>query len=235
METKKRKARRFRNATLGPAKLAQLVLIGFVLTVAVLITVVAVEEWPKRARMNERRQRRGIEFATRLETTTAFSIGPYYTTKITKRDEELFQQVYQCIKDALQRMGRPGYVPRRSSMKLVGDDGKELLMVHFGLRDMQIGDLLYAVDFDPIAEAFSLKDLEIYYYPDGSRRAEGLHQNGLKHGEWTYFHRNGRIRASGKYDAGCKLGTWTYWDESGVQTTQTHLLDREERSGLHSP
>jgi antitoxin component YwqK of YwqJK toxin-antitoxin module len=55
-----------------------------------------------------------------------------------------------------------------------------------------------------------------YFYPDGSKRAEGAFKNDLKVGVWKYYHTNGKIEQTGKYVQGQPEGAWTWYYPDGM-------------------
>jgi hypothetical protein len=70
---------------------------------------------------------------------------------------------------------------------------------------------------DPFETRYSQ---QTYFYPDGSRRAQGIHDQGQKHGPWTYYHHNGAKSEEGRYAWGRKVGQWTQWDENSNMISQ---------------
>jgi antitoxin component YwqK of YwqJK toxin-antitoxin module len=54
-------------------------------------------------------------------------------------------------------------------------------------------------------------------YINGKVEFEGIVENGLRQGTWTYYYPNGQKKMEGTYKDGVKDGSWTYWKENGIQ------------------
>lgn len=54
-----------------------------------------------------------------------------------------------------------------------------------------------------------------FYYPDGSKRAEGNFDNGVRNGKFRLFYANGKPSSERNYDEGMPTGQWQYWYDDG--------------------
>jgi hypothetical protein len=102
-------------------------------------------------------------------------------------------------------------------MDLLDSHGRVVRSIDVADFSVAMGNRQYEFARDePFLRPFHKRYSQLtYYYPDGARRAEGVHDRLQKHGPWTYYHPNGTKSEIGSYSWGRKVGKWTQWDEHG--------------------
>ena len=63
---------------------------------------------------------------------------------------------------------------------------------------------------------------------DGTRKIEGMYENGDKHGLWVQWGKNGRKLKEGMFHRGNKKGSWTKYTENGHKLWEKDYLEGEQ-------
>lgn len=83
----------------------------------------------------------------------------------------------------------------------------------------RVEELRRCADCSPFMEVDIFNDRyhgdQLFFFPDGSKEAEGPVFNGSKHGKWKTYHPNGKVASEGEYVDGDMHGVWKYYAKEG--------------------
>ncbi len=151
---------------------------------------------------------------------TAVSLRYYYgdDSDQIERNSPAFDEVTNVISMALKKRCFTGLTGGLTDhCTFLGKNGEVLLEFKTNGGGVVVIDGV-AYDTGPrsiasiVSEAISR---EIYFYPSGRKRAEGLHDKHEKNGTWTFYYEDGRKQSEGVFDHGRKVGEWITWDQDG--------------------
>lgn len=59
-----------------------------------------------------------------------------------------------------------------------------------------------------------------FWYPNGTKRMEGIYERGAKRGIWSVWFEQGTLKSRGLYVMGSRQGLWEAWDQAGNKRSQ---------------
>ncbi|MCK5208244.1 MAG: hypothetical protein KAQ79_09495, partial [Cyclobacteriaceae bacterium] len=78
------------------------------------------------------------------------------------------------------------------------------------------------------------QEIEKIYYEDGSIKAEGVLENGIKSGPWYYFYPSGKISSEENYKEDQLDGVIKYFDDQGnLIASENWLNGNQEDSSVY--
>ncbi len=139
------------------------------------------------------------------------------------------------------------------------------------MRHVSIFSLIFLITLAPVSATAQLQPCDtlnqttaegkragwwIFYYKDGSKKEEGVFNNGVKEGIWTAYHPNGRkkheitftsgtakgaarffyedgtLREAGFWNETCWTGTYQLYYANGQKAYEWHYNDQGHRTGI---
>jgi len=84
-----------------------------------------------------------------------------------------------------------------------------------------------AVSFGIIDKTGAFEGDWITYYDDGTTRAEGIYENGLRVDKWKFYHPDGKVSQKGSYRKGKPHGEWRWYHRDGsIKREETYRRGR---------